>query len=443
MKRVSRRTAAAVVLSALLVVGMLIFVLQLFIDGGKWAGFQANAYIYSNGILQVGTVYDRNGETLLSIDGDTWNYAENAYVRAGTLHAVGDPYRNISTGATAIYADKLSGWDVFNGINGNGGDITLTIDASVSAIAWEALYGHNGTVGVFNYKTGEIICMVSSPSYDPTYPPETMPEGVYINRLLSATFVPGSVFKTVTAAAAIDNLNNIDNWYFNCTGSIIVGDTQITCPHAHGEQNFASAFANSCNCAFGELALQIGGETLGRYAESLGLTTSIEMDGISTAAGSVSTEYSSDALLAWTGSGQGETLINPCSLMVYMGAIANGGQAVLPQLLLDDGTLFDRYNTNETDELLSEETAVKMADLMRLCVTQTYGADNFPGLDICAKSGTAEVDGEIPHSWFCGFLRDEEHPYAFVVLVENAGSGAAVAGNIANTVLQTIVASDS
>ena len=109
MKRVSRRTAAAVVLSALLVVGILIFVLQLFVDGGEWASFQSNSYIYSDGILQLGNIFDRNGEALLSIDGNTWNYAENAYVRVGTLHAVGDPYRNISTGATSIYADKLAG----------------------------------------------------------------------------------------------------------------------------------------------------------------------------------------------------------------------------------------------------------------------------------------------------------------------------------------------
>ena len=73
-------------------------------------------------------------------------------------------------------------------------------------------------------------------------------------------------------------------------------------------------------------------------------------------------------------------------------------------------------------------------------VEKTYGSKRFPGMDICAKSGTAEVgEGKTPHAWFAGFLRDEETPYAFVVLVENGGGGSAVAGTVAGKVLDTIV----
>ena len=77
------------------------------------------------------------------------------------------------------------------------------------------------------------------------------------------------------------------------------------------------------------------------------------------------------------------------------------------------------------------------------CVRENYGVESFPGLPVCAKSGTAEVEsGAAPHAWFTGFLNSEEHPYAFIVLVENGGAGSSVAGSVANTVLQAVVAAD-
>ena len=86
------------------------------------------------------------------------------------------------------------------------------------------------------------------------------------------------------------------------------------------------------------------------------------------------------------------------------------------------------------------KTAAALADLMANNVTQTYGASRFPGMDICAKSGTAEVgEGQTPHAWFAGFLRGEDTPYAFVVLVENGGGGSSVAGSVAAKVLDVIV----
>ena len=101
--------------------------------------------------------------------------------------------------------------------------MTLTLDANICAVAYEALGGRNGTIGVYNYETGDIICMVSAPTYDPADPPSSPEEGSYINRFTSSTFVPGSVFKLVTAAAAIENLDDAYTWEINCTGSVSYG----------------------------------------------------------------------------------------------------------------------------------------------------------------------------------------------------------------------------
>ena len=98
-------------------------------------------------------------------------------------------------------------------------------------------------------------------------------------------------------------------------------------------------------------------------------------------------------------------------------------------------------NRAKTTQLVSADTAQKIASMMNYNVVYHYGQNRFPGLNISAKTGTAEVgDGKAAHGWFVGFLNDEAHPYAFVCLVENGGSGLGAAGSVINTVLQAAVA---
>ena len=130
--------------------------------------------------------------------------------------------------------------------------------------------------------------------------------------------------------------------------------------------------------------------------------------------------------------------------MVYMGAIAGGGKAAEPYLIEKTvsplGIPSLPHLPSKTGRLISAESAKTLADLMADNVEKTYGTSRFPNMDLCAKSGTAEVgDGQKPHAWFTGFLRDEDHPYAFVVLVENGGGGSSVAGTVAGKVLNVMV----
>jgi len=136
--------------------------------------------------------------------------------------------------------------------------------------------------------------------------------------------------------------------------------------------------------------------------------------------------------------------VNPCALMVWMGAIAGGGRAAEPCLILKTKNglgipSLPRW-TRKTAALIDGGTAEKLAELMAGNVEKTYGQSRFPNMDLCAKSGTAEVgEGRSPHAWFAGFLRNEDAPCAFVVLVENGGGGSSVAGNVAARVLDVIV----
>ena len=118
-------------------------------------------------------------------------------------------------------------------------------------------------------------------------------------------------------------------------------------------------------------------------------------------------------------------------MLRIVSAIANGGSLNEPSLL---------GSSTGTETLLSRETADKIADMMSYNVQYKYGAENYPGLALCAKTGTAEVgNGQQSHAWFVGFLNDAQHPYAFVVLVENGGSGRGAAAPVANAILQQAV----
>ena len=118
------------------------------------------------------------------------------------------------------------------------------------------------------------------------------------------------------------------------------------------------------------------------------------------------------------------------AMLQAMGAIANGGVAVAPRLV--------RSESSADNRMLSAQTADTLRQMMAYNVSSNYGSANYPGLSLCAKSGTAEVGGDTaPHAWFVGFLENAEAPLAFVVFIENGGSGSANAGALANTVLQS------
>lgn len=452
MKKIERRALVCRLLALLLMAGMLVFLVRYLLSGGSWVSSAFNRHLYNTkGQLAVGAVLDRDGDVLSSAKDGVRTYYDGETVRKATLHAVGDPQGSIGTGALNAFAGKLTGYNLLNGAFGadRGNDLYLTIDARYNYEAYQALSGHAGTVAVYNYRSGEILCMVSAPSYDPLHVPEDIEtndryRGAYLNRFLSSTFTPGSVYKTVTLTAALEEIPNLESRTWTCEGSAELGEETIVCSGVHGEQHIGEAYANSCNVAFAQIAEELGKSTLRRYTEKAGLTASYAVDGLPTARGSFGWEDMTAGGLGWAGVGQDKDLVNPCALMVYMGAIANGGKAAEPYLILKTVSALGLPSLprflHRTGDLIAASTAERLADMMANNVTQSYGTGRFPNMDICAKSGTAEVgEGLEPHAWFAGFLRNEEAPYAFVVLVENGGSGSSVAGTVAGKVLNLMV----
>lgn len=450
MRKIEKRAVLCLIIALALIAGLGLFCFRFVTNASDWAAYPYNRHMYSNsGQLLSGTILDRDGDVLTEVKDGERVYYPDATVRRATVHAVGDGSGYIGTGALTAFADRLSGYNLITGGYsplGSGRNLTLTLDAYLNVTAYNAMDGRQGTVGVYNYKTGDILCMVSTPSFDPENPPAASEaqDGIYLNRFLSSAQVPGSIFKTVTLTAALENLPDLKNRTFTCTGETTVGGTVITCPKPHGKMDIASAFANSCNGVFGALAAELGGDTMTKYVEQAGLTRRMSVDGIMTAAGHYDVSEADKGQIGWSGVGQYTDTVNPCNMMTYMGAIANGGTAAVPRLILDittpSGIPTSWQRTEETDTLVQASTASQVKEMMKNNVVQTYGTDRFRGLDIGAKSGTAEVGGDKrPNAWFAGFLDDPEHPYAFIVLVENGGGGASVAGEIAATVLQACV----
>lgn len=435
MKKVTTRSFAALVLAGLVALGMLVYLVRLARDGGDWASFYANDSVYTNGLIDRGTVTDRNGVLLAFSGENAYGYAESSDVRRACLHVVGDMKGSIGTGALTAFRSTLIGYSLITGTTGDGGTVKLSIDAELNVAAYNALGGQKGAVLVYNYETGDILCMTSTPSYDPNYGfDESDPayEGAYINRAISASFVPGSVFKLVTLAAAVENIPDLFTQTFYCDGSVEVDGQTITCSGEHGTQTVEEALAHSCNCAFADIALQLGGDIIAKYAADYGLTETHDLNGIETAAGSVDSAGNDKSNVAWEGIGQYNDLVVPYSLLRMMGAVANGGTVVEPSILAG--------KSNGSERLMRADTARRLSEMMSYNVEYNYGAGNWPGLEMHAKTGTAEFGDGTNQAWFAGFITNSDAPLAFVVMVEHTdGSGYSVAGPIANTVLQKAV----
>lgn len=400
-----------------------------------------------------GTITDRNGVSLAVVSENGISYNSSATIRTSTLHAVGDRYSNISTGALKSLSDNFSRYSTVGGeytAADSGNTVALSIDATLNQIALTALGSYKGTVAVYNYKTGEIVCMVSTPAFDPDNVPsdiETNPayNGAYLNRFYSSAFTPGSTMKTLTLEAAIDTIPDLYSQKFKCTGSYKIGNQTVNCTGVHGTQDIYEAFANSCNCAFAQIALQLEQDTMQKLVDNGGITGSYLIDNkIHTAKGSFDFIGDTDFEFAWSCIGLHHDLVNPCSLMVYIGAVANGGKAAVPTTLYQvtdvNGEIIKTTETNYTDQLINTDTADKIKELLvsnTVNYASSYQSSRF-NVEIGAKSGTVDRTDGGENGWFVGFINEEEYPYAFVVYVENGGSGKKLPGDIAAYVINAL-----
>ena len=456
MKRSLRRSTLILILTIAFIAGIGFFTVELVWNAKDWVDQPYNAHISGNGGLeQAGRILDRDGNPLAQTVDGVRVYSDDEAVRKALLHTVGDDSLNISTAVQSKYRSNLTGYNLIWGLNmpqsmRTSRDITLTVDTETCKSAYEMLQTgfeepKHGACVIYNYKTGEVICSVSTPTYDPADPPqineenESMYDGVYLDNVLSSTFTPGSIFKIVTAAAAIENIPDIYERTWYCEGTEKIGKSDVHCYQetAHGEINLQEAMEHSCNIVFAKLAVELGSDKMNATAKKMGINMSFDIDDVSTAQGHYLAPENDENVLGWTGVGQGvgeyEDKVNPMQMAIMCGAIANGGTAKGATCIKEaEGDTLRKigFKNPGDNSLVKPETARQLLDIM-----PEY---SIGGLNVRAKTGTAEVgDNKKNNAWFVGCALDEDCPLAFACVVEDAGFGNAYARPVVEAALST------
>ncbi len=314
--------------------------------------------------------------------------------------------------------------------------IALTLDSEIQKIAENAAKEHiaKGAVVVMEPDTGRILAMVSLPDYQPSTVAENLEneDAPLLNRAL-ANYNCGSVFKIVTAAAAIEAGIPLDT-AFTCTGKVDVGGVTFHCHNrlGHGTLDMTEAFAQSCNPYFIRLAQRMGGQTLYNMAVALGFDRPIILaEGWKTARAVLpsETELLSPAAVANLAFGQGALMASPVHIAQLVAAVVNDGEIIRPTLL--KGIVDAQGNLTEeaiapAQSAFSASTARTLREMMRVVVDEGTGRSARPfELGGGGKTGTAETgweqDGKaVVQSWFGGFYPSEDPEYVVVVLAEDA-----------------------
>ena len=250
-------------LVALVICGMGVYLTRYIAHGKDWALYFSRANSGS-----TGHIVDRNGITLAYFD-ETHNvYSPDRITRAANYHITGDYWGRTGTGILSRLWDDVHGFSLLTGTTHVASDtqLELTYDARLNNQIYTAIgEWASGCMLVCNYRTGEMLGMVSTPSVDPLDTNGEQRDGAFINRCISAAFTPGSIFKLITAAAAIERIPDIDKKSWYCEEEFKIAGVPFHCVADHYTQNFEQALANSCNIAFAQIAVSLGQNTILDY----------------------------------------------------------------------------------------------------------------------------------------------------------------------------------
>ncbi len=450
MKITVRRAFVLYAVILAFLAGTVILVVNIAMNGQTWVANSANRHLYSRSkdVISAGPVLDRKGIVLAETNGKDRVYNDDVAVRKAVLHVLGDTNGYISTGTQNLYSDMLSGYNFVDGIytlkkHGVGPELVMNIDSQACKVASDALGKFKGAVAVYNYETGELLCSVSKPTYDLLNKPgdiNTNPDysGAYLDKVVSGLYTPGSIMKIITAASAIENIPDIYERTFDCNGEYVVnkGQRGVICNDDHGEGlTFEEAMNESCNAVFAQIAIELGSEKLLKTAESMGFNGELTAREVPIKDSRFHPHETDKLELGWAGIGQSTTLVNPTHFLAIMGAIANGGDGYAPDRIYSIG---GETGNREKEIMVSIDPGVArlLDELLRSNVKNEYGDHRFPNLEMCGKTGTAQITGATSHSWFVGYSQRDDLPLAVVCVAENAGSGMKTAVNVSNEVMQ-------
>ncbi|MCL4545264.1 MAG: penicillin-binding transpeptidase domain-containing protein [Chloroflexi bacterium] len=407
-----------------------------------------------------GQIYDRGGRVL--VQNVAGHPGQQRFIVSSLAQVIGyNSVRYGQSGLEASYNRYLDGsvgsvvglpaLEGFLQLPTVGDSLTLTIDSHLQQVADAALGQHRGVIIVLDPATGAVLAMVSKPYYDPNTLEADWkqvsidPGQPLLNRATQALYPPGSVFKLVTAAAALQTSAVTPSTQFTCIGDWVIQGFHISCenPQIPSQLTFQKALDLSANAVYAQVAYHLGAATLERYAHDFGFGQAPRL-GLPVTPSTLKSPSAtwSGPLIASTGFGQGQLQVTPLELAMITDAIANGGVIMTPYLVdratSPQGVTVYQHTPTPWRRAISTQTAATLTHMMIDVVSQGSGVRaRIPGVDVAGKTGTAQVGGvALPHAIFVCFAPAMQPRVEVVVLVENAGEGANVAAPIARTLLE-------
>jgi penicillin-binding protein A len=343
--------------------------------------------------------------------------------------------------------------DLITRVPPQGGSISLTINAKAQRAAYQGLAGRKGAVAAVNPTTGAILALVTSPSYDPnllsSHDTSTIrtnyqrlskdPDKPMLDRALRETYTPGSTFKLVTSAAALENGLRPDSKVYN-GASLDLPQTTADLPNENGrsctssgQATLTDALANSCNAAFGKVGLDLGAAKLAEQARKFGFGHAFEVP-----MRSAVSEFPSDLnppQTAQSAIGQFSVRATPLQMAMVGAAIANRGELMSPYLVQEvrapDLSPLDVTKPKSLGAAMTPQSAQQLTDMMVNVVDNGTGTNGqIPGIKVAGKTGTAQQGGgRRPHAWFVSFAPADNPKVAVAVIIENGGNASEISGN--------------
>jgi penicillin-binding protein A len=388
---------------------------------------------------------------------------------AGGVEKVEDSVLNGSD--DLLFVRRLS--DLITGRDLRGGNVVLTVNQRAQHTAYEQMTakGFRGAVVAIRPNTGEILAMVSTPSYDPNRLAAPEPRAQQdawnefnagdrpiANRAIRETYPPGSTFKLVDTAAALSSGDFDENSQLTASPTIDLPGTNADLENFNGSRcgpgetvPLKEALARSCNTAFAELTMSLGADRLRSQAELFGIGQQDLQVPLQVAPSSIG-PINDQPSLAQSGIGQRDVRLTPLQNCMIVATIANGGERMTPYLVakLTDPDLKDlkTFKPDRAERAMDREVAEKVRDMMIQSEARTRG-DKIPGVTVASKTGTAEYGADPkanpPHGWYVAFAPAENPRVAVAVLVEGGGdrgleaTGGSLAAPIGRAVMQTVL----
>jgi len=345
-----------------------------------------------------------------------------------------------------------------------GFDLILSVDFDLQEFAESLMKPYKGAFVALDPNDGGVLAMVSSPDYDPSVfsgvttadewdKLNDNPDKPLFNRATMTLYPPGSTFKMVLAAAALQEGVIDKNWRITCPGGFRYGNRFFKCTHVHGSVNVVEAIEKSCNTFFYQLILKVGLDRWHEYAQKFGFGRKTYVDIDEEVAGLVPSSAYYDREYGkghWTqgfvvnlGIGQGEIGVSPLQMALYAATLANGGVLYQPRIVhyvRNKATnRIEEVAHNSTDLGISPNVMALIREGMRRCVESPGGTGSLariPGIVVGGKTGTAENPHGEDHAWFVGFAPFNHPKIAVACIVENAGYGGTKAAPICGQVME-------